>query len=125
MYKPLDRERLLMIVRATQGAIEHEHRRTRRVPVKSRVLLKHDGHVIEGESVDVSMEGVLVKAQRIVPVGSSVDIQLQLNRAMGPIVGVGSVVRVAAANHMGIHLGRLSLPESQKLQDFLLPLIPD
>ena len=71
MYKPLDRERLLMIVRATQGAIEHEHRRTRRVPVKSRVLLKHDGHVIEGESVDVSMEGVLVKAQRIVPDGNA------------------------------------------------------
>lgn len=42
MYKPLDRERLLMIVPATQGAIENEHRRTRRVPVKSRVLLKHE-----------------------------------------------------------------------------------
>jgi len=125
MYKPLDRERLLMIVRATQGAIEHERRRTRRVPVKSRVLLKHDGHVIEAESVDVSMEGVLVKAQRVVPVGSSVNIQLQLTKAMGPIVGVGSVVRVAAANHMGIHLGCLGFPESQKLQDFLMPLIPD
>ena len=25
--------------------------------------------------------------------------------------------------HMGIHLGRLSMAESQKLQDFLLPLI--
>jgi len=125
MYKPLDRDRLLMIVRATQGAIEHEHRRTRRVPVKSRVLLKFGGQVIEAESVDVSMEGVLVKAQRVVPVGSSVDIQLRLTKAMGPIVGVGSVVRVAAANHMGIHLGRLGLPESQKLQDFLLPLIPD
>ena len=96
MYKPLDRERLLMIVRATQGTIEHEHRRTRRVPVHSRVLLKHEGHVIE--SVDVSMEGVLVKAQRVVPVGSSVDIRLQLNKNMGPIVGVGSVVRVAGAN---------------------------
>ena len=125
MYKPLDRDRLLMIVRATQGAIEHEHRRTRRVPVKSRVLLKFGGQVIEAESVDVSMEGVLVKAQRVVPVGSSVDIQLQLTKAMGPIVGAGSVVRVAAANHMGIHLGRLGLLESQKLQDFLLPLIPD
>lgn len=125
MYKPLDRDRLLMVVRATQGAIEHEHRRTRRVPVKSRVLLKFGGQVIEAESVDVSMEGVLVKAQRVVPVGSSVDIQLQLTKAMGPIVGAGSVVRVAAANHMGIHLGRLGLLESQKLQDFLLPLIPD
>lgn len=59
------------------------------------------------------------------PVGSSVDIQLQLSKAMGPIVGVGSVVRVAGANQMGIHLGRLRLPESQKLQDSLLPLIPD
>src|SRR5215472_2464027 len=125
MYKPLDRERLLMIVRATQGAIEHEHRRTRRVPVKSRVLLKHDGQLIEAESVDVSMEGVLVKAQKVVPVGSSVDIRLQLSKNMGPIIGVGSVVRVGGANHMGIHLGRLSLPESQKLQDFLLPFIPD
>lgn len=92
---------------------------------KSRVLLKHGGQVIEAESVDVSMEGVLVKAQRVVPVGSSVDIQLQLSKAMGPIVGVGSVVRVAGANQMGIHLGRLRLPESHKLQDFLLPLIPD
>ncbi len=125
MYKPIDRERLLMIVRATQGAIEHERRRTRRVPVKSRVLLRFGGQLIEAESVDVSMEGVLVKAQRVVPVGSSVDIKLQLTRTMGPIVGVGSVVRVAGANQMGIHLARLTLPESQKLQDFLLPLIPD
>lgn len=124
MYKPLDRERLLMIVRATQGAIEHEHRRTRRVPVKSRVLLKHDGQIIEAESVDVSMQGVLVKAQRVVPVGSFVDIQLQLNKSMGPIVGVGSVVRVAGANCMGIHLGRLSLAESQKLQEYLLAAQP-
>jgi DNA-binding response OmpR family regulator len=125
MYKPLDRERLLMIIRATQGAIEHKHRRTRRVPVKSHVMLRFGGQVIEAETVDVSMEGVLVKAQKVVPIGSSVDIRMQLTQAMGPIVGAGSVVRVAGSNHMGIHLGRLSHAESQKLQDFLLPLIPD
>ncbi len=124
MYKPVDKERLLMIVRATQGAMEHEHRRTRRVPVKSRVMLRFGGQAIEGETVDVSMQGVLVKAQRVLPVGSSVDISLRLSKTMGPIVGTGSVVRLAGANQMGIHLGRLSLAESQKLQDFLLPLIP-
>ena len=125
MYKPLDRERLMMIIRATQGAIEFERRRTRRVPVKSRVLLRSGGQVIEAETVDVSMEGLLVKAQKVVPIGSSVDISMQLTTAMGPIVGAGSVVRVAGANHMGIHLGRMNRAESQKLQDFLLPLIPD
>lgn len=123
MYKPVDKDRILMIVRATQGAMEHEHRRTRRVPVKSRVLVRFGSQVIEGETVDVSMQGVLVKTQKVVPVGSSVDVMMQLTKAMGPITGAGSVVRVAAGNHMGIHLGRLSMPESQKLQDFLLPLI--
>jgi len=123
MYKPVDKERLLMIVRATQGGMEHEHRRTRRVPVKSRVMLRFVGQSIEGETVDVSMQGVLVKAQKLLPVGTSVDLSLQLSRTMGPIVGAGSIVRIAGANQMGIHLGRLSLGESQKLQDFLLPLI--
>ena len=124
MYKPFDRDRLLMIVRATQGAMEHEHRRTRRVPVQSRVMLRFGSQVIEGETVDVSMQGALVKAQSVVPLGSSVDISMQLSKSMGPIVGTGSVVRIAGANQMGIHLGRLSMASSQKLQDFLLPLIP-
>lgn len=124
MYKPIDRDRLLMIVRATHAAMEQEHRRTRRVPVKSAVMLRFGGQVIEGETVNVSMEGALVKAQKVVPIGSSVEIKVQFANAPGPIVGPGSVVRLAGANQMAIHLGRLSHSESQKLQDFLLPLIP-
>ncbi len=38
LYKPIDKERLLRLVRATQASAEHERRRTRRVPVKSRVF---------------------------------------------------------------------------------------
>ena len=68
LYKPIDRERLLRLIRATQAATEHERRRTRRIPVKSRVLLSHGSQEIAGESVDVSMEGVLVKAPRAFPV---------------------------------------------------------
>src|ERR1700732_712446 len=32
VYKPIDRERLLRLVRATQGALENVLRRTRRIP---------------------------------------------------------------------------------------------
>jgi hypothetical protein len=74
--------------------------------------------------VDLSMEGLLVQAPRCLPVGSSVELSLQLNKAMAPIVGMGSVVRVQGQGKMGIHLARLTLLDSQRLQDFLLPLIP-
>ena len=32
LYKPIDKERLLRLVRVTQASAEHERRRTRRVP---------------------------------------------------------------------------------------------
>jgi hypothetical protein len=34
------------------------------------------------------------------------------------------VVRLVGHEQMGIHLGRLTLEESQKLQQYLLPLLP-
>jgi CheY-like chemotaxis protein len=124
LYKPIDRDRLLRLVRATQGAIENALRRTRRVEVKSKVQIKFRGQEIEGETVNVSMEGMLVRAPRMLPVGSSVDVSLQLNGAVKPVVGAGSVVRLAGPEQMGIHLGRLTLEESRRLQEYLLPLLP-
>src|SRR5262249_45950368 len=115
--------RLMRLVRATQGAIEHERRRTRRVPLRSRVQLRIGGQEIEAETVDVSMEGLLVKASRAVPVGSSVDVCLHLSKGLRPVTGVGCVVRLPSANQMGIHLGRLAPAESQRLQDYLLAMI--
>ena len=124
LYKPIDKDRLLRLVRATQGAIEHERRRTRRVPLRSKVQLRFGGQEIEGETVDVSMEGMLVKASRAVPVGSSVDVCLHLSKEMKPVRGAGCVVRLPATNQMGIHLGRLVPAESQRLQEFLLSIVP-
>ena len=36
LYKPVDKERLLKLIRATQGRSDHERRQTRRVPYRSR-----------------------------------------------------------------------------------------
>jgi DNA-binding response OmpR family regulator len=124
LYKPIDKDRLLKLVRATQGNMEHERRKIRRVPWRSRICLRNGRQEIEGETLDVSMEGLLVSAPRTFPVGSFVDIRMELPRNARPIVGAGSVVRLAAGNQMGIHLGRLPFAESQRLQELLLPLIP-
>ncbi len=123
LYKPVDRERLLRLVRATQASIEHGLRRTRRVAVKSKVQIKFRGQEIEGETINVSLEGMLIRVPRMVPIGSSVEVCLQMSQTAQPVVGAGSVVRIHGREEMGIHLGRLTLEESQKLQECLLPLI--
>jgi CheY-like chemotaxis protein len=124
VYKPIDRERLLRLVRATQGALENVLRRTRRIPVKSKVQIQFRGQEIEGETVNVSLEGMLIRAPRMLPVGTSVEVRLHLNQATKPVVGAGSVVRLHGQEQMGIHLGRWTLEESQRLQEHLLTLMP-
>jgi len=124
VYKPIDRDRLMRLVRATQGAIDDVHRRTRRVEVKSKVQITFRGQEIVGETVNVSLEGMLIRTPRTLPVGSSVGVSLYLHQSMKPVVGAGSVVRLHGHEKMGIHLGRLTWEESQRLQEYLLPLIP-
>ncbi len=123
LYKPIDRERLLKLIRATQGATEYGRRRTRRVALQSKVRLRYGAEELEGETVDVSLSGILVKAGRTLPTGSPVHVSLDLAPRMQPLVGVGSVVRIVGGNQMGIQLDQLTVAESERLQEFLLPLI--
>jgi DNA-binding response OmpR family regulator len=123
LYKPIDKGRLLKLIRATQGSIEHERRRFRRVPHQSKVQLKSDATHLEGETIDLSLNGMLVKAQPTVSAGSSVHFSLFLTPGIEPVVGMGSIMRVIGADQMGIQIDRLTANESGRLQEFLLPLI--
>jgi two-component system chemotaxis response regulator CheY len=123
LYKPVDRERLLNVVRATQSPFENEVRRFRRVALRSRVRLGFERRDVEGETIDVSLNGLLVKAQIDVPARSPVNVCLYLAPGMKPVVGSGLVTRISAANRIGIQLNPLPVTESGRLQEFLLPLI--
>jgi len=124
LYKPFDKERLMKLLRATQGQVEQERRRTRRLAVRAKVKLQCGAEELEGETVNLSLTGVLVRAHRVFPTGSAVKISLSIPQQTKPISGMGSVVRVAGENQMGIQLGKLTPQESVRLQEFLLPLIP-
>lgn len=123
LYKPIDRERLLNLVRATQSTMEHEMRRFRRVALRARVRLGFEKGEVEGETIDASLNGLLVKAQIDVPARSPVNVSLYLAPEMKPLAGSGLVIRISAANRIGIQLNPLPVTESGRLQDFLLPLI--
>src|SRR6266478_6501939 len=90
LYKPIDKDRLLKLIRATQGPAEQERRRTRRIAIQSKVRLRYRADELEGETVDVSLSGVLVKAHRTFPIGAPVNVAMQLSPRARPIVGVGS-----------------------------------
>jgi two-component system chemotaxis response regulator CheY len=125
LYKPIDKDRLLKLVRATQGTMEQERRRTRRVPIQSKVSLQFGAEELEGKTIDVGMGGLLVHASRVLPLGSSLRMNLQLSPRMEPIAAGGSVVRILNGNQMGIQLNQLALSESERLQEFLLRSIPN
>jgi DNA-binding response OmpR family regulator len=124
LYKPIDMERLFKLIRATQGRMDHERRQTRRVPMLSKVRLRFGFEEVMCETVDVSLDGILVKTPRTIPAGTSVQVSMELAKTMKPVVGAGSIVRVLGGDQMGIHLDRLPVGESERLQEFLLPKIP-
>ncbi len=123
VYKPIDRTRLLRLVRVMQGAIENEIRRFRRVQVQVKALIRSGNDELEAATIDLSLNGALVRAQRIFPRGAPVKINLFLG-PLEPVVGHGSVMRTVNDTQMGIQFDGLSFNESARLQDFLLPLIP-
>ncbi|HLZ13026.1 MAG TPA: response regulator [Candidatus Acidoferrum sp.] len=125
LYKPLDKERLLKTLRATQSTIDRERRRTRRIPVQHRVQLRLGAVEVEGETINVSLSGMLVRAQRALPLGSRVETSLHLGHGMKPVAGRGAIVRVAGINQMGIQMEQLGATESERLEEFLLPLVQE
>lgn len=124
LYKPVNKARLLRLVRATQQQTGIERRQTRRVQLHSKVLLRCGEEEVMCDVVDVSLNGVLVRAPRVFPVGSPVHISMGLARQSRPLMGGGSVARIAAPNQMGIALDHLPIEESERLQEFLLPMLP-
>lgn len=122
LYKPVDEGRLLRLVRATSEGIGPKKRRFRRVQLQSRVHLAFAERELEAETIDVSLNGMLVRAQGHFPAGSAVRVRLYLSPEIEPIVGSGQVMRNLAGNRMAIHLEDMTPADTGRLQDFLLPL---
>jgi CheY-like chemotaxis protein len=119
VYKPIDRTRLLRLVRVTQGAIDNEIRRFRRVQVEVRAAVRCGDVEVDASTVDLSLNGALLRAQRVFPRGSTVKVSLFLGQN-SPVIGEGLVMRTVGENQMGVQLDHLPIQESSRLQDFLL-----
>lgn len=123
VYKPLIKERILNLARVTQSVNQLERRRFHRVAVKLKVDLQFNDQALEAETIDVSLNGVLVRARHTLAVGSKLGVNLFLSPGKAPLSAVGSVARITGPDTMGIHLDKIEKSETNQLQEFLLPLI--
>jgi DNA-binding response OmpR family regulator len=123
VYKPIDRIRLVRLVRVMQGAIENEIRRFRRVVTEVKMLIRSGDDEVEAATIDLSLNGALVRAPHVFPRGTLLKTQLFL-APTEPVIGHGVVMRTVSDDCMGIQFDGLTLSESLRLQDYLLRLLP-
>jgi CheY-like chemotaxis protein len=123
LFKPVERNKLLKLIRVTAGPIERERRRFTRVPLRCRVSLESGNDRLEGTTLDLSLGGALIQSHRAFPLGTLVTVSLELEAGTSPMRSAARVIRTIGTDCMGFQFENLGPKESNRLQQFLLPLI--
>jgi CheY-like chemotaxis protein len=123
LFKPIDRHRLLRLIRLTGDSIQREARRFQRVPARCKVSVEWGQERLSGWTLDLSLSGLFVQASRALPLGSAVRVSLELKSGTPPLSVAARVVRVAGDGCMGLQIENAGSDKDMRLQQFLLPLI--
>ncbi len=123
LFKPVERNKLLRLIRATEGPIERERRRFTRVRLRCGVSMEAGNDRLEGTTLDLSLGGALVQSRRAFTSGTLVTVSLDLEAGTSLTRLGARVVRTIGTDCMGIQFENLGPKESVRLQEFLLPLI--
>jgi CheY-like chemotaxis protein len=123
LFKPVERNKLLKLIRATEGSIERERRRFTRVRLRCSVTLESGNERLQGTTLDLSLGGALVQSHRAFPAGTLVTVTLELEAGTPPMRSGARVIRTIGTDCIGIQFQNLGPKESNHLQRVLLPLI--
>jgi len=123
LFKPIDRHRLLRLIRVSEESIEREARRFNRVKLQCNVALEFESRRLTGTTLDISLGGLFVRASQALPVGSNVIVKLEIRAGQAPLRFAARVVRVSGEDCMGLQLENTRSEDQRALQEFLLPLV--
>jgi CheY-like chemotaxis protein len=121
LFKPIDRHRILRLIRVSAGSIEREARRFSRVKLQRNVALEFESKRLAGTTLDISLGGLFVRVSQVLPVGSSVIVKLEIRMGQPPLRLAARVVRVIGEDSMGLEFDSARSEDHQALQEFLLP----
>jgi CheY-like chemotaxis protein len=123
LFKPVERNKLLKLIRVAEHSIEQERRRFTRVPLPRPVSLQANDKQLEGTTVDISFDGMLVQSYLVFPAGTRVKVTLDLQNDSTPLQLEARVLRTPGAERMAVQFKSPNATERSRLQEFLLPLI--
>jgi CheY-like chemotaxis protein len=123
LFKPVFRQALLRLIRVTQGPIEHERQRFTRINICLKASLQLGQDELAGTTVDLSLNGMLLRASRVMPLGAFVKVTVELESGNPAIHCAARVVRLVGDDCMGLQFDNVGLADNQRLQAFLVPLI--
>ncbi len=123
LFKPIDRHRLMRLLRVSEDLIQREARQFQRVKVTCQVSMQSDQERSLGHTLDISLNGAMVCADKTFPEGSLIQVELELGQGRGTLSGTARVVRVVGGDCMGLHFENVPLDHARKMQEFILPLL--
>jgi CheY-like chemotaxis protein len=123
LFKPVERNKLLKLIRVAEHSIERERRRFTRVALQRPVSLQANDKQLEGTTVDISFDGMLVQSYLVFPVGTRVQVTLDLQNGSTPLQLEALVLRTLGEDRMAVQFKSSNAAERSRLQEFLLPLI--
>lgn len=123
LFKPIELNRLMRLVRATEAAVYRERRRFQRVSVSRRAVIAAKGERVEGSTLDVSLGGMMFRGDRTLELETRVDAEIHFGAGRKPVQAAGRVARTLDDGCMGIEFLQLKPEDAERLQEFLLPMI--
>src|SRR2546421_419147 len=93
------------------------------IRLRRRVSIDSPQASLNGNTLDLSLGGMLLQAERTFPPGTLVTVNLEIEPGLAPLRSAARIVRVIGTDCMGIQFETLGPEESDRLQQFLLPLI--
>jgi len=85
LFKPVDRGKLLQLIRATGGSIERERRRFIRIRLRQKVSIDSPQATLNGNTLDLSLGGMLMQTERTFPPGTLVTVNLEIEPGLAPL----------------------------------------
>jgi hypothetical protein len=101
LFEPVDRSKLLQLIRATGGTIERERRRFMRVRLRCKVSIDSPHGSLYGNTLDLSLGGALVQAERTFPPGTLRTVSLEIEPSLAPLRSAARIVRVIGTDCLG------------------------
>jgi two-component system, chemotaxis family, chemotaxis protein CheY len=119
LNKPVDRQKLAALYKTVRGSLVESQRRITRISLRTEVVCQLESQTIRGTSVNISMDGILFDAGRMLQPGQSTRLSFRLPGQNATINATGTIVRVDDKQRVGVRFTSIDHKDRQRIRELL------